>query len=94
MKKASGNVFADLGFSAREAENLKVRAMLMAEIERYIRSKKITQKEAAKKFGVTQPRISNVIRGKIDLFSIDMLITMLTHAGLKVDIKVKRARAS
>ena len=94
MKKSSGNVFADLSFNAREAENLKVRAMLMAEIERYIRSKKITQKEAAKTFGVTQPRISNVIRGKIDLFSIDMLITMLTHAGLKVDIKVKRARAA
>lgn len=93
MKKrtSSGNIFRDLGFGREEAESLKVRAMLMSEIEKHIRSKDLTQKEAAKQFGVTQPRISDLMRGKIALFSVDTLITMLTHVGLKVDVRVRKS---
>jgi len=96
MKKrtSSGNVFRDLGFGPEEAAGLKVRAMLMAELEKHIRSKHLTQKQAAERFGVTQPRISDLMRGKISLFSVDTLITMLTHAGLKVDVRVRRSAAA
>jgi predicted XRE-type DNA-binding protein len=92
-KRSTGNVFRDIGFPPEEAANLKVRAMLMIEIEKYLRAKGLTQKAAAKLFGVTQPRISDLIRGKIGLFSVDTLIAMLTHAGLKVEIKVRRTAA-
>jgi predicted XRE-type DNA-binding protein len=93
-KKSSGNVFRDLGFKSGEAENLQLRARLMAEIEKYIRSEKITQFQAAKRFGVTQPRISDLVRGKIHLFSVDTLISMLTHAGLSVTVQVKKTHAA
>ncbi len=93
-KRVSGsNIFRDLGFKAEEAENLKLRAMLMVELEKHIREKGLTQKKAAERLGVTQPRISDLMRGKIDLFSVDTLISMLTHAGLKVDVKVSRSAA-
>jgi predicted XRE-type DNA-binding protein len=96
MKKrvSTSNVFRDLGFGAEEAANLKVRAMLMVELEKYIQEKHLTQKRAAERLGVTQPRISDLIRGKIGLFSVDTLITMLTHAGLKVDVRVRRSAAA
>lgn len=87
-------MFADLGFGSGEAVNLHVRARLMAEIEKHIRAQQLTQKEAAAQFGVTQPRISNLLRGKINLFSTDALITMLAHAGLTVDVRVKSTVAA
>jgi predicted XRE-type DNA-binding protein len=93
-RKSTGNVFRDLGFAPKEATNLKVRAMLMAEMEKYLRTHRLTQKQAAGRFGVTQPRISNLMRGKIELFSVDTLIEMLTHAGIAVDVKVKRSSAA
>lgn len=96
MKKrvSTSNVFRDLGFGAEEAANLKLRAMLMVEIEKYIQEKHLTQKSAAERLGVTQPRISDLMRGKIELFSVDTLITMLTHVGLKVDVRVRRSVAA
>ena len=66
----------------------------MAEIEKYIRARGLTQKKAAATLGVTQSRVSNLLRGKIDLFSTDALITMLAHAGLRVDIRVKSSVAA
>ena len=92
--RSSGDVFADLGFGSREAENLRVRAQLMAEIERYIRKQGISQATAARQLGVSQPRISDLVRGKIHLFSVDTLIAMIAHAGLRVDVRVKRSRAA
>ena len=92
--KSSGNVFRDLGLGPKASENLLVRAQLMTEIEKYIQKEKITQAEAAKLFGVTQPRISDLIRGKIHLFSVDTLIAMLSHAGLIVDIRVRKPHAA
>ena len=94
MIKASKNVFHDVGFGKEEAANLKVRSMLMVEIERYIKREKITQAEAAKRFGVTQPRVSDLIRGKINLFTTDMLIKMLASAGLAVNVHVDRKKAA
>lgn len=91
--KPKQNIFRDVGFTSQEAGNLKVRSMLMTEVEKYIRTNQLTQKQAAVRFKVTQPRISDLIRGKIGLFSVDTLIAMLSHAGLVVDVKVKRTAA-
>lgn len=74
--------------NAVEAENMKLRASLMMALDRHIRTKGWTQAEAARRLGVTQPRISDLLRGKITLFSIDTLVGMLTEAGLRVEMRV------
>lgn len=89
---AGGNVFADLGFSAEEAENLKVRSDLMREIRKVIEVRGLRQTDAAELFGVSQPRISELVRGKIDQFSIDALVNMLAHAGFHVEVRVPALR--
>jgi len=68
--------------------------MLMAEIEKDIRSKHLTQKQAGERFGVTRPRISDLMRRKIARFNVESLIIMLTRAGLKVDVRVRRSAAA
>jgi predicted XRE-type DNA-binding protein len=73
------------------AENMRVRAALMQELEAYIKRAGLTQREAAQRFGVTQPRVSDLIRGKIDLFSIDALVNMVTAAGLELDLRIRKA---
>lgn len=88
--RSSGNVFRDVGFSAREAKNLLLRSELMDHIENVIARRRLTQAAAAKLFGVTQPRVSDLVRGRVDLFSIDMLVKMLAQAGVEVQLVVKR----
>lgn len=85
---AGGNIFADLGFVGEEAENLKVRSTLMMEIHRVIEARGLKQREAARLFGVSQPRISELVHGRIDQFSIDSLVNMLAHAGFTVEVRV------
>ena len=74
-----------------EAENMKLRSALMDAIEDAIKAKGWTQAEAAKALGVTQPRVSALMRGKIGMFSLDSLINMLTALGLKLDIRISEA---
>jgi len=83
-----GSVFDDLGFSAVEAANLKVRATLMRAIEEEIDKKSLTQAQASKLLGVTQPRISDLRRGKMHLFTIDVLVNMLEKLGKPVYIVI------
>lgn len=90
VRRSSGNVFRDLGFSKPEAENLKIRTDLMIRLSKLIDDRRLTQAEAARLFGVTQPRISDLVRGKIDRFSIDTLVAMLGHAGVRIQIVVGR----
>lgn len=92
VRRSSGNVFRDLGFSPQEAENLRARAELMIQLSKIIESRHLTQAAAAKLLGVTQPRISDLIRGKIDRFSIDSLVEMLGHAGVRVSFVLKRGK--
>jgi predicted XRE-type DNA-binding protein len=73
------------------AENLRLRSLLMIAIKGHIRREAWTQAEAAKRLGVTQPRISNLMRGKIEVFGLDMLVNMLSAAGLRVTVQVKKA---
>ncbi|HEU4884692.1 MAG TPA: helix-turn-helix transcriptional regulator [Longimicrobium sp.] len=88
---ADGNIFADLGFPPEEAENLKVRSSLMIEIIRMVRERGVKQRQAAELFGVSQPRISELMHCRIDEFSIDSLINMLAHAGMTVDVSIRNA---
>ena len=86
---STGNVFEDLGFPKEEAENLKVRSSLMALIRAIVEEEGLTQARAAKLFGVTQPRISDLVRGKIELFSIDALVNMVAASGRHVEISIE-----
>ena len=88
---ADGSIFADLGFPPQEAEMLKIRSKLMMAIHRTITDRGLTKKEAAKLFGVTQARITALRRGELSAFTSDDLFSMLTHAGMKVEIDVKAA---
>ncbi len=77
--------------SLAAAENMKLRSALMMALGDHIARAGLTQTEAAKLFGVTQPRMSDLMRGKIDLFSIDTLVNMLATAGLHVEMRVGEA---
>ena len=77
--------------TSAQAENLKLRSSLMLALKRHIKREGLSQTEAARVFGVTQPRISNLMRGKIELFGLDMLVNMLAAAGLRVKLQVKKA---
>jgi predicted XRE-type DNA-binding protein len=90
ITKGSSNVFRDLGFSPVEAEHLRVRAELMIAIEKLIGRRKLTQAQAAKLLGVTQPRVSDLVRGRLHRFSIDALVEMLARAGVKVHLSTER----
>ncbi|HEX6041969.1 helix-turn-helix transcriptional regulator [Longimicrobium sp.] len=82
------NLFADLGLPPDEAESLYVRSKLMNAILRIMRERKLKQRQAAALFGVSQPRISDVKRGKMEAFTIDSLVDMLAHAGMRVKVQV------
>ena len=84
---SSGDVFLDLGFSPDEAAVLQMRADLMAQLRKLLRAKKLTQARAAKLLGVSQSRVSDLVRGKWEKFSLEMLITLATRAGLHVSPK-------
>ena len=92
IRRTHGNVFADLGFSAAEAENLKVRADLMGRLAKVIETRALTQAQAARLLGVSQPRVSDLARGKIGRFSVDTLIEMLGHAGIEVNVTTRARR--
>jgi len=92
VHRTYGNVFLALGFPKEEAAHLLIRSDLMGQIEQLIKERKLTQKKAAKLLGVTQPRISDLKRGKIDLFSIDALVEMLARLDVTVTVKTKRAK--
>lgn len=89
---SSGNVFRDLGFSADEAEHLLIRADLLIQLQKAIASRGLTQAKAAKLLRVTQPRVSDVLRGRIDLFSTDSIIDMLARLGVHVRFVLKSSR--
>lgn len=74
-----------------EAENMKLRSQLMVQLQDYVTRAGLNQAEAAKLFNVTQPRVSDLMRGKINLFAIDALVNMAAAAGLKVEIRLRDA---
>lgn len=84
LTKSRENIFENMGFSDEEAKELQFRSFLMNIIIRYIKLENLTQKETAQRFEITQSRISNLVRGKIDLFSTSMLLAMLEKVGFKI----------
>jgi predicted XRE-type DNA-binding protein len=91
---STGNVFRDLGFRREEAEHLLVRADLMIQVQKLLASRRLKQRTAAKLLRVTQPRVSDLLRGRIDLFSTDALIDMLARLGARVRLTVKARPAA
>ena len=84
---SSGNVFIDLGYSPDEAAILQMRADLMADLRKFIKAKRLTQAKAAEILGVRKSRVSDLIRGKWERFSLEMLITLATRAGMHITLK-------
>ena len=90
-EKVYANVWDALEPDPAIRENLKLRSSLMLALARHIKREGMTQAEAAKALGVTQPRISNLVHGKIDLFALDMLVKMAAAAGLRVTMRINKA---
>lgn len=88
ITRSSGNVFTDLGFPPEEAAILAMRADLMAQLRLAVEKRDWTQVEAAKVLGISQSRVSDLMRGKWDKFSLDMLVTLATRAGLHCELKL------
>ena len=85
--KSSGNVFADIGFAPAESAVLQMRANLMSDLRLYIEKQKLTQAQAAKRLGIAQSRVSDLVRGKWDKFSLEMLITLEARLGRTVRVE-------
>ena len=85
---SSGNVFVDLGFDEAEAHVMALRAELMLRLSQELKTKGWTQAEAAKRLGVTQPRVSKLNKGAWQDFSLDMLLTLAGRAGLHAELRV------
>lgn len=74
-----------------EAANMRLRSELLTAVEQEVRSWGLTQAKAAKRLGVTQPRLNDLLRGKISKFSLDALVDLSAHAGLAVKLGVEKA---
>ena len=85
---SSGNVFVDLGFDEAEAHVMALRAELMVRLSQEFKAKGWTQAQAAKRLGVTQPRVSKLNKGAWQDFSLDMLLTLAGRAGLHAELRV------
>ena len=90
-KQRFSSVWDAIEDTAAEAENMKLRSSLMMNLKNHIISTGLTQAEAAKLLSVTQPRLSDLMRGKINLFGIDTLVNMAAAAGLFIEISVRKA---
>ena len=89
--RGSDNIFADLGFPPGEAENLKLRSELMIAIVVFFRRSGLTQAEAARRLGISQPRLNALLKSKIDQFSLDALVKIANRAGLNVRLVIRKA---
>lgn len=86
--KSSGNVFLDLGFDAAEAVVLQMRSRLISDLRIYIEDNGLTQAQAAERFGISQSRVSDLVRGKWEKFSLEMLITLEARIGRKIRMEL------
>ena len=91
MSTQFGTAWKAIEETPAQSENMKLRSFLMLALKERIAAEGLTQGQAAKKFGVTQPRISDLMRGRIDLFGIDTLVNMLATAGFHVELHVAEA---
>lgn len=95
IRRGTDNIFRDLGFDVDEAAHLQLRSDLMTQLRKRLTALGATQAQAARLLGVSQPRISDLMRGKIDRFSVDTLVKLLGKAGADVRVTVRnRSRAA
>ena len=92
-EQAYATAWDAVGRTPQEVAHLRARAELMIALEAHIKKQGWTQAEAARQLGVTQPRISELMRGKFNLFGLDHLVTMLGRAGMAVDIRIRKSAA-
>jgi predicted XRE-type DNA-binding protein len=90
-KKHFSSIWDAIEDTPAMAENMKVRSELMMALKDHIKAQGLSQADAAAMFGVTQPRVSDLMRGKVNLFGLDTLINMASAAGLRVEVRVRRA---
>ena len=91
MSERFNSIWDAIEDTPAQAENMKLRAVLLTALKDQINKRQLSQAQAAKLFGVTQPRISDLMRGKIDLFGLDNLVNMTVAAGLHVELRVLEA---
>ena len=89
--KRFANVWDAIEDTPEQAENMRLRSALMIALKRHLARTDLTQAQIAKMFGVTQPRVSDLLRGKIEVFGLDALVNMAAAAGLKVQLSVRKA---
>ena len=89
ITKGSANVFADLGFGPQESQNLLLRSQTMVALVQWFNASGLTQAAAAKSLGVTQPHFNQLLKGKIEIFSLDALVNMATSAGMRVGLSIR-----
>ena len=89
ITKGSSNVFEDLGFDVQESQNLLLRSQTMIALVHWFEESGMTQVAAAKTLGITQPRFNQLLKGKIEIFSLDALVNMATSAGMRVGLSIR-----
>ncbi|HVS27100.1 MAG TPA: XRE family transcriptional regulator [Burkholderiales bacterium] len=88
VTESSGNIFLDLGFPPHEAAVMLLRAELAEALRVWIEREKLTQAQAAKRLKIAQPRMSEIVRGKVELLSLDYLVGLCAKAGIPVDLRL------
>ena len=89
ITKGSANVFEDLGFDVQESQNLLLRSQTLIALVQWFEASGMTQAIAAKTLGITQPRFNQLLKGKIEIFSLDALVNMATSAGMRVGLSIR-----
>ena len=88
VTESSGNIFLDLGFPPHEAEVMLLRARLAEALRNWVEREELTQAQASKRLGITQPRVSEITRGKVELLSLDYLVGLCAKAGISIGLKI------
>ena len=91
VTRSSGNIFADLGFANSEEELFKAR--IVVSLRRMIEERKLTQREAAERMGISQPDVSKLLRGRLGGFSLERLFEFVRALGNDVEIRIKKTRS-
>ena len=86
--ESSGNIFLDLGFPPHEAAVMLLRAELAEALRAWIESEDLTQAQVAKRLAISQPRVSEIVRGRVELLSLDYLVGLCAKAGIPVHVRL------
>ena len=88
VTRSSGNIFLDLGFPPHEASVMLLRAQLAEALRSWMERERLTQAQTAKRLGIAQPRVSEIVRGKVELMSLDYLVGLCAKAKVAVGLRL------